>query len=409
MRVAVIGAGISGISAAHHLQGVCDVDLIDSQDRIGGHAHPFQIDENNYVDTGFIVFNNKNYPGLTKFFDDLKVSSYETNMSFGFQDLRKSFAYAGTGLNGLFCQRRNIFKPGYFNFLLEVKRVSGLLEKLEGDRKYSLEEFFSESKASSDVVRDYFLPLSAAIWSAPPDKILDFSVGSFASFLRNHGLLSFKDRPKWRTVEGSSRSYLSKFAKQFAGRIMLNEEVSAVSREQSSVKVSSNGLDQNYDAVILATHADDTKSIFKNSVPGDNAILENWGYQRNEAVLHTDSSLLPRLSRYRASWNFLRTDDSKPVFVNYYMNMLQNLGRETDYIVSLNPTMEIAPSKVLRRVTYRHPEFNLRSVASQEHWRESCGSDGVYFAGAWSGFGFHEDGFQSGLRAAKQLRKDFAF
>jgi len=346
-RIAVVGGGVAGIVAAYLLQQHHQVTLFEENDYLGGHTHTIEItdgaDAGTAVDTGFIVLNDATYPLFQKFLAHLGVETRVSDMSFGFQCHQTGLVYAGTDVNGLFAQRRNLVNPKFLRFILEIARFCRqALQDLEQDAvpRVSLGEYLQSGRFSAYMVDNYLVPMAAAIWSTPALRVVDFPAGPFLYFFRNHGLLSMRNRPLWRTVVGGSDSYVKAFSKSFGGQLQLSAPVRSIQRDDQQVELTlDDGSTFKCDRVVIACHADQAIRLFESPTELEQRLLSPWRYQKNHTVLHTDCSVLPKLKRAWASWNFTREpggDAEHPVYVTYYMNRLQGLRADRDYCVTLN-------------------------------------------------------------------------
>lgn len=411
-KIAVIGGGVAGIVAAHLLQQRHDITLFEQNDYLGGHTHTIEITEGPdaglAVDTGFIVLNDATYPLFRKFLARLGVEARVSEMSFGFQCQRTGLVYAGTDLNGLFAQRRNLVNPGFYRFLLEIVRFSKQArEDLDmGDiSQVTLGEYLERGRYSTFMIENYLVPMAAAIWSTPTRQIHAFPAGPFLHFFRNHGLLSFRNRPLWRTVVGGSHAYVKAFAKDFKGTLHLDSAVQGVNREAGRVRLTlPDGETQIFDQVVIATHADQALRLLQDPTELEQQLLSPWQYQLNQTVLHTDSSILPRQKHAWAAWNFTRearTEEDRPVYVSYYMNLLQGFKAEKAYCVTLNRHETFEPETVIAEMDYHHPLYTFDSMATQSQLPQLNGCKQTYFCGSYFGYGFHEDAVRSGVGVAK--------
>ena len=408
-RIAVIGAGISGLGSAWLLGKHHDVTLFEASERLGGHTNTVTVDDSARelpVDTGFIVYNEKNYPLLTALFSWLRVPTRASDMSFGVSIANGALEYAGDNLNTLFAQRSNLARPSHWRMLLEILRfnretLAALAADDFGDQ--TLGEYLDAGSFSARFRYHYLLPMGGAIWSCPVDAMLAFPAKSFARFFENHGLLSVSDRPQWRTVVGGGREYINRLLTDFPGQVRTGSRVTGIRREAATVTVTcADGRSDTYDRVVLACHAPQVLAMLEDATARERELLGAFRTQPNEAFLHSDTSLMPRRGLAWSSWNYLAEDaldGSGNVSVSYWMNRLQSFKAERDYIVSLNPLREPDPGKVAYRTTYQHPVFDLPAIAAQQQLDEIQGPH-LFFAGAWTGYGFHEDGFCSAVRVA---------
>jgi predicted NAD/FAD-binding protein len=410
-KIAVVGGGVAGIMAAYLLQERHEITLLEQNDYLGGHTHTIDIkdgpDAGIAVDTGFIVLNEATYPLLQKFLTRLGVATRVSEMSFGFQCLQSGLVYAGTDLNGLFAQRRNLVNPKFFRFLLEIMRFSKQarhdLEK-GNFPAITLGQYLADGGFSSFMIDNYLVPMAAAIWSTPALQIADFPAEPFLRFFSNHGLLSFSNRPQWRTVVGGSHAYVKAFIRDFRGRLHLEAPVRAIRRQHDGVRISlADGESLVFDQVIIAIHADQALCLLEDPSALETRLLAPWCYQRNHTVLHTDSSLLPRQKRAWAAWNFTREAKNgmqRPVFVTYYMNRLQGLAAQRDYCVTLNRQAELRSETVIATMDYLHPLYSFASMATQAELPQLNGQQRSWFCGSYFGYGFHEDAVRSGVAVA---------
>ncbi len=394
-RVAVIGAGVSGIVSAYLLSKKFDVTIYEANNYLGGHTNTIKTSEG-MVDTGFIVLNDKNYPNFTKFLNQLDVPIRFSDMSFSFQSLKNDFYYAGTTLNGVFSQRKNIFSLNFYKFLNEIRRfcVLGTSFLKENNKEITLGQFLSYNNFSKEMINYYLIPMGAAIWSVPEKKVFEFPANSYINFFKNHGLLSLKNRPKWQTVVGGSSQYIKSFKKQFKGEIKLNSPVIEVSKE--GIVRTKDGQNNIYDFVVLATHADMSFTLIKDKTDLEQELLGAWKYEDNYTVLHTDTSFLPKDKNAWASWNYVDGN------LTYHMNRLQGLNEtKSEFCVTLNPVRTIDKNKIIREINYQHPIYDLESISTQTDLYKLQGENRRYFCGSYFGYGFHEDAVSSAVNMAK--------
>lgn len=413
-NIAVIGGGVAGIVAAYLLQQRHQVTLFERNDYLGGHTHTIEIadgpDAGLAVDTGFIVLNDATYPLFQKFLSRLGVATRVSEMSFGFQCRQTGLVYAGTDLNGLFARRRNLVSPRFYRFLVEVARFSRKArEDLAAEKipPVTLGRYLKDGRFSSFMVENYLVPMASAIWSTPALKIGDFPAEPFLRFFANHGLLSFRNRPRWRTVIGGSHAYVKAFARGFHGCLHLDTPVREVRRETDGVWITlAGGESLCFDQVVIATHADQGLRLLKEPSPLEQRLLSAWRYQKNHTVLHTDSSLLPIRRRAWAAWNFTReatTSPKRPVFVTYYMNRLQGLATRRDYCVTLNRQEPFRPETVIAEMDYHHPLYSFESMATQAELPHLNGKHRTWYCGSYFGYGFHEDAVRAAVDVAESL------
>ncbi|WMW82476.1 FAD-dependent oxidoreductase [Undibacterium cyanobacteriorum] len=413
-KIAVIGSGISGLASAYFLQREHHVTLFEAGPYFGGHSNTVDIVVGGVklsVDTGFLVFNRKTYPNLIALFDELGVESYDTDMSFGVSINGGELEWAGTNLDTVFAQRLNLLKPSFLLMLRDILRFNrdaetNLRESLVS--KISLGDLLKKGGYDRRFQEHYLVPMAAAIWSSSPSDILDFPASTFLRFCLNHALLQVNDRPTWKTVKNGSRSYVRKIIDTLKDA-RLNSAVTAVKRIENQVEVHTAGGVEMFDQVVFATHAPTSRAIIQDASEQEQTVLSQFRYQANRAVLHTDTSLLPHNKKVWSAWNYL--GESQPadtqdqaVCVSYLLNQLQRLNTEQAVIVTLNPSHEPKPETILRSFEYEHPIFDQAAIDGQEALHTIQGKNRLWFAGAWSGYGFHEDGLKSALRVVKEFQ-----
>lgn len=412
MKIAVIGSGISGLSAAWLLNQRHDVTLFEKDDRLGGHSHTVDIETpegKRGVDTGFIVYNPVNYPNLVNLFEHLGVENTETDMTFGVSIDRGRLEYSGSGLNGFFAQRRHLSSVRHWRLLADIFRFYRNSDRLLNDpsiRELSLGQLLEREGYSQTFIYDHLVPMSAAIWSTPGNKMLDYPALTFLRFCMNHGLVQLNDRPQWRTVVGGSRNYVDKIAAELEGKVRLNAHINKVHRRNNKVILEHHhGNTEEFDQVILACHADQSLALLAEPTEEERRLLSAFPYQRNRAILHTDASLMPKRRSAWSAWNYLASSDAEndDLAVTYWMNKLQPLNTSQDVFVTLNPIDEPAEGSILGSYLYDHPVFDMRSIDAQRELWSIQGTQNVWYCGAWFGYGFHEDGLQSGLAVAENL------
>ncbi|MBS3954733.1 MAG: FAD-dependent oxidoreductase [Methylomicrobium sp.] len=401
MKIAIIGSGISGIYAAHYLSQKHQVTLYEANAYAGGHTdtHQIALEGRTYpVDTGFIVFNEHHYHYFCRFLRELGLESQSSDMSFSVTDAKSGLEYNATTVDKLFCQRRNIVRPRFYRMIADIFRfyreAPQLLEST--DDTLALGDYLDANGYSRTFIDDHILPMACALWSGPPSVVRQFPARYLVAFMANHQMLKISDRPEWRTVVGGSSSYVDAFKKRFQGELRLGCPVQSVHRDNQGVSISSLQGTQSYDRVILACHSDQALKLLTDASDKEREILGGMTYQLNETVLHTDSALMPRHPKAWASWNALKLDEEQArCTVTYYMNLLQAIDAPEPLLVTLNCTDRIDPAKILVKRTYHHPVYNAASLAAQKRREEINGFNNTYFAGAYWGWGFHEDGARS--------------
>ena len=410
MRIAVIGTGVSGNLVARLLSSRHEVTVFEANDFAGGHANTVDVSVEGRqfsVDTGFMVFNERTYPNFCRLLGLLGVDSQPSEMSFSVHCDRTGLEYQGSSLNGLFAQRLNAVRPSFLRMLVDIARFNrhGMQAAASGILKdgRSVGDFVRDCKVGSRFVEQYLVPMSSAIWSSQPDAILDFPAEFMIGFFANHGLMQLRDRPQWRTIVGGSRSYVRALLGPIQTRIHLDTPIASVTRTDTDVIVTPvEGPQQHFDQVVLAAHADQSLRMLADPTPAERQILGAFPYQANEAVLHTDTRLLPRRKHAWASWNYhVSAGVQRSAAVTYDLSRLQNHASPTPILLTLNATDDIEPAKILRTFTYQHPAYSRESIAAQCRFQEVSGRNRTHFCGAYWGYGFHEDGVNSALAVAK--------
>lgn len=428
-RVAIVGSGISGLAAAHTLQGLADLTLFEAGDYFGGHTHTVDMTLPNAqgvpttfgVDTGFLVLNERTYPNLLALFSALEVPIAKSDMSFSVQVPGAgrggaALEWSGSDLSSVFAQRHNLANPRFLRMLADIVRfnrvVTRLAERGEDLQPNSpllqpLGDFLREQRFSNEFRDWYFLPMMGCIWSCPTDQMLAFPVATMVRFCHNHGLLQITNRPQWYTVPGGARRYVNKIVERIADK-RLSTPVQQVLRDESGVRVITQGQVERFDAIVMACHSDQALRLLgPQATATEREVLGAIRYQPNRAVLHTDASVLPENPRAWAAWNYERAPsanvESAQVCLHYLLNRLQPLPVTQPVVVSLNPQREINPAQVVGEYAYDHPVFDLPAIRAQSRVPGMQGQQHTWFAGAWTGYGFHEDGLKSGLQAARAL------
>ncbi|MGB0342069.1 MAG: NAD(P)/FAD-dependent oxidoreductase [Parvibaculales bacterium] len=414
MKIAIIGSGISGNVAAYHLCRQHDITLYEKRDRLGGHSATKQIDyygdgETMRVDTGFIVYNELNYPGLTSLFEALDVATVESNMSFGFSSHEGGFEWSGQSLDTVFAQRRNFASPVFWQMIsgiFKFNRLAAQAHESGSASGMSLGDWLAGHGFGQSFINRYLLPMGAAIWSSPADEIMAFPADSFLQFFYNHRLIN-ADRPQWRTVANGSQSYVEKLTANFQDRIRLASPVTRIERVSDGVAVTANGATEIYDQAVLACHSDQALAMLHDAAPEERDVLSAIRYLPNQVYLHKDAALMPKRRKVWSAWNYIShagAGRDEIMTVSYWMNRLQNLDEKKPLFVTLNPPVPPRPELTFGHYEYDHPQFDAAALAAQKKLPEIQGKNRLWFCGAWAGFGFHEDGLQSALRVCESLQ-----
>lgn len=412
MKIAVLGAGISGLGSAYILSKKHEVDLYEKEDRLGGHARTTMVQDEDKifgVDTGFLVFNHPTYPLLTKLFKELDVKIENSDMSFAFWDKDINRAYNGSSIKGMFAQKRNLFSLTHYKMIKDIldfnKKANQDLKECNSNLDKTLGEYIKDY--SNAFKQRYLLPMGAAIWSTPSDEMNNFPARTFLTFFKNHGLLGVSTHHQWLTVSNGSINYVNKIKNKISGKIFVNSDVIKVQREENGIfLIHRNGNKTFYDKVILAMHAPEALEILENPTPKEVEILSAFKYKENSAVLHNDNNILYPNRKMYAAWNYTSSNtQNNLVTLTYWINTLQNLKTKKDYFVSLNETQNI--NNVIEKISYEHPQFDSTAIKMQSRKDEICGHNNTYFAGAYWRYGFHEDGLLSATKVASKLGCEF--
>ena len=421
-KIAVVGSGISGLAVAHSLKGHADITLFEAGNYFGGHSNTVDISLPTNkglvtygVDTGFLVFNERTYPNLINLFAELGVETALSDMSFSVQAPQvwgdEALEWSGSNLDTVFAQRRNLLRPRFLKMLADVMRFNKICTRIaeaqkENEMRQPLSEFLKHHDFNEAFLNWYFLPMMGCIWSCPTDQMLKFPVATMIRFCHNHGLIQVTNRPRWFTVKGGSRNYVQKIVNEVPDK-RLNSPVQLIERDESGVRVVTEGRAERFDEVVICTHSDQALQMLKTPSQAEQIHLSAIRYQDNVAVLHTDESVLPSRQKAWAAWNYERAADegqeSARVCLHYLLNKLQPLPFEQAVVVSLNPIKPIDPAKIISSINYAHPVFDLAAIDAQQHIHEIQGQQHTWFAGAWMGYGFHEDGLKAGLGVAREL------
>lgn len=413
MRIAIVGTGISGLVVAHRLHRLHDLTLFESGSHIGGHTRTRVVSHEGRdipVDTGFIVFNERNYPRFTSLLRELGVESQPTTMSFSVRDDAHDFEYGGANLDALLCQRRNLLRPRFWSMIAGFRRFAARapIDAAGNDEWTTVGDYLDRNRYPRAFREQLILPMAAAIWSSPEQNVEGLPLGFFVRFFKNHGMLSVRDRPEWRTIVGGSRTYVEKLTAPFLDRIRLNTPVLAITRTPTEAQVRTASATHSFDAVVLACHADQSLRMFTDPSPAESEVLGAIPYRPNVACLHADESVLPRRRKAWSAWNYTKASDRgkasrSGVSVTYNMTILQRLGTRRHLSVTLNDTAALDPSLTLDTHTFEHPAFDSLAIRAQSRHAEISGVNRVHYCGAYWYNGFHEDGVRSGERVAEML------
>ena len=411
MKIAVIGSGISGLSAAYFLSKRHKVDLFEKDDHFGGHSYTVDVEyEKNKkisVDVGFIVFNHQTYPNLINFFKENEIEIEKSNMSFSVSVKDTSIEYCGNGLNGIFANKKNLFNIKFLKMFLDIMsfyKKSSNLKNL--DTKETLGNYLKKQKLSKFFIDYHLIPMVSAIWSMPPQESSTMPLKFFLNFFQNHGLFKLKNRPQWYTVKNRSRTYVNKILSKISGEYYKNYKINKIKRETNSIKIYYGDHSEffDYEKIVLAIHADDALSLIDNPLKGENEILSNFNYKKNIAILHTDENVMPKNKKIWSSWN--SKVDSKNInknSVTYWLNLLQNLNINKNIFLTLNPFIKIDEKKIIKKIDFTHPYYNQETLVNQKKLNLIQNKQNILFCGSYFGYGFHEDGIKSSLEMVKHI------
>ena len=409
-KIAVVGSGIAGISASYLLSSKYNVHLFEKNNYLGGHTRTVKVpaDNNLSVDTGFIAFNDRNYPDLIKFFDHLDVQTENSDMSFAVSDIEYNIEYGGKNLKSLFAQYKNIFNISYLKMIYEIYRFYKLCRNLKLDNisnHSTIEDFLNSNNFSSYLKKLHIYPLISSIWSTNQNDVKNFPLKLFLNFFNNHDLFNFKYRPQWKYVQGGSNSYIKKILNLKKFNYTLNTKINKIVRSDNYVKIIKNGEEISFDYLVIATHADQALKIIDNPTNDEKKILSEFEYTMNRAYLHSDRSIMPKNKKTWSSWNVIKSKKEDISFtLTYWMNNLQKLKTKKEYFVTINP--DKIPKTIHNEVSFTHPKFNLQTMKSQKKLKYLQGVNNTFFCGAYHGYGFHEDGIQSAAYIAKMFNVD---
>ena len=410
MKIAVIGSGISGLSAAYYLSKSHKVDLFEKQDHFGGHAYTLEVDLQNKiipVDIGFIVFNYKTYPNLISFFQENKIKIEKSDMSFSVSVKDTNIEYCGRGINGIFSNRSNLFNIKFIKMFFEIisfYKKSNNLNDVKLD--LSLGEFLNQQGLSKYFINYHLIPMVSAIWSMPPYEANQMPLSFFLKFFQNHGLFKIKDRPQWYTVSNRSKTYVDKILKQISGEYFKNYKINRIKRYLNGAQVYYGNENEffSYDKVIIATHADEALKLIEKPTEEERTILSNFKYKENIAYIHFDENIMPKNKKNWCSWNSsvdeLNVNNNS---VTYWLNLLQNLKEEKNIFLTLNPYQKINEEKIFKKVKFTHPYYDQNTLINQKNLSKIQNKESILFCGSYFGYGFHEDGIKSSLNMLKYL------
>ena len=410
MKIAVVGSGISGLSAAYYLSKNHQVDLFEKDDHFGGHSHTIDLNISTKkiaVDIGFIVFNFKTYPNLIKFFNENKIEIEKSDMSFSVSLRNSMFEYCGKGLDGIFVNRSNLFNIKFLRMFYDIIKFYKKCDHFdEFNENITLGNFLEKEKLSKEFINYHLIPMVSAIWSMPPYEANQMPLKFFLKFFQNHGLFKLKNRPQWFTVSNRSRSYVQNILSKISGEHFKNYNVNKIKSKSSGIDLYYGGESEffNYDKVIIATHADEALSIIDNPTNEEKEILSKFSYRENIAYIHTDKTAMPKNKKAWSSWNSsLKKDEVNKSSITYWLNLLQNLRCNEDIFLTLNPYFEIDQSKILKKVKFTHPYFDQSALDHQRELQNLQNKRNILFCGSYFGYGFHEDGIKSSIEMLKNL------
>jgi len=412
MKIAVVGSGISGLSAAYYLSKKHKVDLFERENQFGGHANTlkvkYDLNKEIAVDIGFMVFNQKTYPNLINFFLENKIEIEKSDMSFSVSENGSDMEYCGKGISGIFSNKKNLLNIKFIKMFFEIINFYKKCEKIEikkNDTK-TLGEYLKEIKISNYFINYHIIPMVSAIWSMPPYEASQMPLNFFLSFFKNHGLFKLKNRPQWYTVENRSKTYVDKIIDQISGEHFKNYNISKIVRNDFGVKIFYGGENEffDYDKVVIATHADEALDIIENPTIEEKKILKNFKYRKNTATIHFDESIMPKNRKAWCSWNTaMNQGEIGKTSVTYWLNQLQNLKINRDIFLTINPFREIPQDKIFKEVSFTHPYYDIAALSNQSNLNKIQNKNNILFCGSYFGYGFHEDGIRSSIEMLKAL------
>ena len=410
MKIAVVGSGISGLSAAYYLSKNHHVDLFEKGNHFGGHSHTIDLNigtKKVAVDIGFIVFNFRTYPNLVKFFNENKIELEKSDMSFSVSLRNTMFEYCGKGLNGIFANRSNLFNPKFLRMFYDIIQFYKKCDTFDKfNENVTLGNFLEKEKLSKEFINYHLIPMVSAIWSMPPYEANQMPLNFFLKFFQNHGLFKLKNRPQWYTIKNRSRSYVQNILSKISGEHFKNYAVNKIKSKSSGIDLFYGGESEffNYDKVVIATHADEALSLIDNPTNEEREILSKFSYRENVAYIHTDKKAMPKNKKTWSSWNSsLKKDEIEKSSITYWLNLLQNLKCDENIFLTLNPYYEIDQSKILKKVRFTHPYFDQLALDHQSKLNNLQNKRNILFCGSYFGYGFHEDGIKSSIEMLKNL------
>ena len=410
MKIAVVGSGISGLSAAYYLSKKHNVDLFEKEDHFGGHSYTldFLINEKKVsVDIGFIVFNHQTYPNLINFFLENEVEIEKSDMSFSVSVQDTNFEYCGKGLKGIFSNKSNLFRKNFLKMFFDIIRFYNHCDKISNlEEKTTLEDFLTKKKLSKSFIDYHLIPMVSAIWSMPPYEARKMPLKFFLKFFQNHGLFKLKDRPQWFTVSNRSRTYVNKILSKISGEYYKNYKINIIKRLSQGVQVFYGGNNEffDYDKVVIATHANEALSIIEKPLDEEREVLSNFNYKENIAIIHTDEKIMPKNKNVWSSWNsHIRLENPEINSLTYWLNLLQNLKCDKNIFLTLNPISQISENKILKKIKFTHPYFDQKALDNQKKLNFLQNKKNILFCGSYFGYGFHEDGIKSSIEMIKTL------
>ena len=412
MKIAVVGAGISGLSAAYYLSKKHKVDLFEKEDKFGGHANTIKVaykpNKEISIDIGFMVFNKKTYPNLINFFSENKIEIEKSDMSFSVTVENSEVEYCGKGLGGIFSNKKNLFNSKFIKMFFEILSFYKNCEKIEIKeiKSITLGDYLKEIKISEYFINYHIIPMVSAIWSMPPYEATQMPLSFFLSFFKNHGLFKIKDRPQWYTVTNRSETYVDKIINQVSGEHFKNYNINKITRNDLGVKIFYGEENEffDYDKVVVATHADEALKIIENPTLDENSILKKFKYRANNAVIHFDESVMPKNKKAWCAWNSsMDSTNNEKTAVTYWINKLQNLKIDKDIFLTINPFKEIPKDKIFKKVAFTHPYYDTEALTNQSNLYKIQNKNNILFCGSYFGYGFHEDGIKSSIEMLKTL------